>query len=189
MTQDFNSADNPHPGPNLAYAQRRIGAVNWLGVWTLYVKEVQRFLKVILQTVLAPAVTAILFYAIFTVAFGGSSRTVGDIPFSQFLVPGLIMMAILQNSFANTSSSLLIAKVQGNIVDVLMPPLSNGELTVAFALGGLTRGMLVACSVAIPLMPFVEITIPPVCCHLFCRQRLAAAVAHWHVGGHLGRQV
>jgi ABC-2 type transport system permease protein len=142
-----------------AYSERRIGAVNWLGVWTLYTKEVQRFLKVTLQTVLAPAVTAILFFAIFTVAFGGSSRTVGDIPFSQFLVPGLIMMAIVQNSFANTSSSLLIAKVQGTIVDVLMPPLSAGELTTAIAMGGLSRGMLVAASVALPLMPFVEITL------------------------------
>ena len=143
----------------LAYAERSMGAVNWLGLWTLYKKEVQRFLKVLLQTVLAPAVTAILFFAIFTVAFGGSSRTVGDIPFSQFLVPGLIMMAIVQNSFANTSSSLLIAKVQGTIVDVLMPPLSAGELTVAIALGGLTRGLLVACSVALPLLPFVDITV------------------------------
>jgi len=146
------------PGEN-AYAERRIGRVNWLGVWTLYCKEVQRFLKVVLQTVLAPAVTAVLFFTIFTLAFGGASRTVGDIPFAQFLVPGLIMMAIVQNSFANTSSSLLIGKVQGNIVDVLMPPLSPGELTIAFALGGLSRGLLVAVSVAVPLYPFVEITL------------------------------
>jgi ABC-2 type transport system permease protein len=162
-TMAMNNMDDktiPKPGPTtLAYAERRIGTINWLGVWTLYTKEVQRFLKVVLQTVLAPAVTAILFFAIFTVAFGGSNRTVGDIPFSQFLVPGLIMMAIVQNSFANTSSSLLIAKVQGTIVDVLMPPISAGELTTAIAIGGLTRGILVACSVAIPLIPFVEITI------------------------------
>lgn len=156
------AAQAPTPGTlpgGLFYAERRIGRVNWLGVWTLYCKEVQRFLKVVLQTVLAPAVTAVLFFTIFTLAFGGASRTVGDIPFAQFLVPGLIMMAIVQNSFANTSSSLLIGKVQGNIVDVLMPPLSPGELTIAFALGGLSRGLLVAVSVAVPLYPFVEITL------------------------------
>lgn len=156
------AAQAPTPGTlpgGLSYAERRIGRVNWLGVWTLYCKEVQRFLKVVLQTVLAPAVTAVLFFTIFTLAFGGASRTVGDIPFAQFLVPGLIMMAIVQNSFANTSSSLLIGKVQGNIVDVLMPPLSPGELTIAFALGGLSRGLLVAVSVAVPLYPFVEITL------------------------------
>ena len=156
------AAQAPTPGTlpgGLSYAERRIGRVNWLGVWTLYCKEVQRFLKVVLQTVLAPAVTAVLFFTIFTLAFGGASRPVGDIPFAQFLVPGLIMMAIVQNSFANTSSSLLIGKVQGNIVDVLMPPLSPGELTIAFALGGLSRGLLVAVSVAVPLYPFVEITL------------------------------
>ncbi|MDA0338342.1 MAG: ABC transporter permease [Proteobacteria bacterium] len=147
-------------GTPKTFAVRRIGRVNWIGVWTLYVKEVQRFMKVVLQTVFAPAVTTILFYAIFMVALGGNDRMVGDIPFSQFLVPGLIMMAIVQNSFANTSSSLLIAKVQGNIVDVLMPPLSAGELTLAFALGGLTRGVLVIATVSLPLLPFVDITLP-----------------------------
>ena len=159
MNQPGQTPTTSGTQPHLAYAERRIGSVNWRGVWTLYTKEVQRFLKVMLQTVLAPAVTAILFYTIFTLAFGGAGRTVGDVPFSQFLVPGLIMMAIVQNSFANTSSSLLISKVQGNIVDVLMPPLSAGELTIAFAMGGLSRGMLVAVSVIVPLMPFVDFTI------------------------------
>ncbi len=143
-----------------AYAVRLMGAVNWIGLWTLYRKEVQRFVKVIMQTVFAPAVTTILFFAIFMLALGGDHRVVGGRPFSEFLVPGLIMMAIVQNSFANTSSSLLIAKVQGNIVDLLMPPLSAGEMVLAFVLGGMTRGMLVAFAVAIPLMPFVEMRLP-----------------------------
>ena len=137
-----------------------MGRVNWIGVWTLYVKEVQRFMKVGMQTVLAPAITTILFYAIFMLALGGDTRMVGGVPFSEFLVPGLVMMAILQNSFANTSSSLLISKIQGNIVDVLMPPLSAGELTLAFALGGLTRGILVIAAVTLPLIPFVEMSLP-----------------------------
>jgi ABC-2 type transport system permease protein len=140
-----------------AYAVRRIGRVNWVGLSTLYKKEVQRFMKVALQTVLAPAITTILFFAIFMLALGGDHRTVNDMPFGEFLVPGLVMMGIVQNSFANTSSSLLIAKVQGNIVDLLMPPLSAGEMTLAFALGGITRGLLVAVVVLLPLMPFVHV--------------------------------
>jgi ABC-2 type transport system permease protein len=143
-----------------AYAVRQIGAVNWIGLWTLYRKEVQRFMKVILQTVFAPAVTTILFFAIFMLALGGDHRTMHGLPFAEFLVPGLVMMAIVQNSFANTSSSLLIAKVQGNIVDLLMPPLSAGEMVLAFVLGGMTRGVLVAFTVALPLLPFVRLHLP-----------------------------
>jgi len=128
---------------------RNIGPVNWLGLWTLTAKEVRRFLKVYFQTVIAPVVTTMLFMAIFALALGGGSqRMVGGVPYDQFLAPGLIMMAITQNAFANTSSSLLIAKVQGNIVDLLMPPLSPLEQTVAVALGGVARGLLVGLAVA-----------------------------------------
>lgn len=122
---------------------RRLGRVNWRGLLTLYLKEVRRFAKVATQTVLAPLVTTLLFLAIFVLAIGRSVDSMGGVPFMEFLAPGLIMMTMVQNSFANTSSSILIAKIQGNIVDVLMPPLSPGELTAGFALGGLTRGLLV----------------------------------------------
>jgi ABC-2 type transport system permease protein len=122
---------------------RRVGAVNWLGLWTLYAKEVRRFVKVATQTLLAPLVTTLLYLAIFVLAIGDAVHRVGDVPFAAFLAPGLIMMAIIQNAFANTSSSIMIAKVQGNIVDTLMPPLSPGELTCGFALGGVTRGVAV----------------------------------------------
>lgn len=142
-----------------ALSVRRIGRVNWIGLWTLYVKEVQRFFKVVLQTVLAPAITTLLFLAIFMLALGGAGRTVAGVAYEDFLVPGLVMMAIVQNSFANTSSSLLISKVQGNIVDVLMPPLSAGELTFAYATGGLTRGLLVATVVTIPLAFVLDVEI------------------------------
>ena len=138
------------------YAERRIGRVNWRGLYTLYLKEIWRFWKVITQTVLAPAVTTLLFMAIFTLAIGNRGRVAADIPFESFLAPGLIVMAILQNAFANTSSSIMIAKVQGNIVDVLMPPLSAGELTFAYAMGGVTRGILVGLVVAVALVPFVH---------------------------------
>ena len=138
---------------------RNLGAVNWIGLQTLYLKEVQRFLKVPLQTVVAPVITALLFLAVFSLAFADRVRLVGDQPFLQFLAPGLIMMTVVQNAFANTSSSIMIAKVQGNIVDVLMPPLSPGELTLAYAAGGATRGLIVAAIVAVAMAPFVPLPI------------------------------
>jgi ABC-2 type transport system permease protein len=136
---------------------RNIGPVNWMGLWTLYLKEVRRFLNVFTQTVLAPMVTTLLFLAIFTLALGGAGRVSVGVPFAEFLAPGLIMMSMVQNAFANTSSSILIAKVQGNIVDVLMPPLSAGELTLGFAAGGVTRGLIVGVSVALAMWIFVPI--------------------------------
>jgi ABC-2 type transport system permease protein len=138
---------------------RPFGAVNWLGLWTLYVKEVRRFSKVATQTVIAPVVTTLLFLAIFALALGGGSRQVGGVPFTQFLAPGLVMMAMVQNAFANTSSSIMISKIQGNIVDMLMPPLSPGELTLAFAAGGVTRGLAVGLAVALAMAVFVPVEI------------------------------
>ncbi|MGO8915380.1 MAG: ABC transporter permease [Stellaceae bacterium] len=143
--------------PELAPRLRHFGAVNWLGFWTLYLREVRRFLKVSMQTVAAPVVTTLLFLAIFLLALGGQQRHIGDISYAEFLAPGLIMMAMVQNAFANTSSSLMIAKVQGNIVDVLMPPLSPAELTWGFALGGVTRGVLVGVVVAGAMALFVPL--------------------------------
>lgn len=140
---------------------RSIGRVNWLGLWTLYARESRRFMKVWAQTLAAPAVTTILFMIIFSLALGGRGRMVADMPYAQFLAPGLMVMAMLQNAFANTSSSILIAKVQGNIVDTLMPPLSALELTLGFVAGGITRGLLVGLSVgfAFFLMPGVPVEV------------------------------
>jgi ABC-2 type transport system permease protein len=142
-----------------APAPRALGAINWLGLWTLTGKEIRRFLKVYLQTVMAPVATTLMFMAIFMLSMGHAVVTVHDVPFAQFLVPGLIMMAMVQNAFANTSSSLIIAKVQGNIVDVLMPPLSPLELTLAFSLGGVARGVVVGVVVAITTLPFAPMQI------------------------------
>jgi ABC-2 type transport system permease protein len=136
-----------------------IGIVNWLGVWTLYQKEVRRFLNVFTQTIVAPMVTTLLFYAVLALALGRAVTHVGAVGFSEFLVPGLIMMAIVQNAFANTSSSILISKVQGNIVDILMPPLSPGEMTFAFTMGGVTRGLVVGVAVSLAMLFFVPYTI------------------------------
>jgi ABC-2 type transport system permease protein len=143
-------------------AVRTIGVVNWLGFWTLYAREVRRFFKVATQTIAAPVVTTLLFLAVFVLALGGAggaSRSLGGVSFAEFLTPGLIMMSIMQNAFANTSSSLVISKVQGNIVDVLMPPLSGGELTLAYAIGGVTRGLVVGAVVTIAIWCFVPLHI------------------------------
>ncbi len=144
------------PGPPMV---RPIGAVNWRGLWTLYVREITRFYKVGTQTLAAPVITTLLFFTIFSVALGGDARMVGDLPLAVFLAPGLIMMSILQNSFANTSSSILVSKVQGNIVDVLMPPLSPAELTLAFVAGGVTRGVLVGLTTGTAMWIFVDLQI------------------------------
>lgn len=137
---------------------RRYGVLNGLGLWTLYLKEVRRFLKVFTQTILAPVVTTLLFLAIFTLALGKTAE-IGGVPYAEFLAPGLVMAAVMQQSFANTSSSILIGKIQGNIVDILMPPLSAAELTLGIALGGVTRGVLVAMAALAALWPFVVLRI------------------------------
>lgn len=129
--------------PAFILAPRRLGTINWLGFWTLYLKEVRRFLKVFTQTLVSPLVTTLLFLAIFTLALGRSVQQIGGVSYAGFLFPGLVMMSMVQNAFANTSSSLIIAKIQGNIVDLLMPPLRPVELALALTLGGLTRGIAV----------------------------------------------
>jgi ABC-2 type transport system permease protein len=121
--------------------------VNWGGLKTLYIKEVRRFFKVQMQTVWAPAITTLLYLAIFTVALGRAGRTVLGVPFADFIAPGLIVMAMLQNAFANSSFSLLVGKIQGNIVDYLMPPLSTGELIAGLVGAAVTRAFLVGFAV------------------------------------------
>jgi len=131
--------------------------LNLIGLRTLYLKEVRRFLKVPGQTLAAPIITTLMFLAIFSLALGRSGRVIGEVPFLEFLAPGLIMMAIIQNAFANTSSSILIGKIQGNIVDLLMPPLRPGELLSGLVAGGVTRGLLVALVVGLAMVPVVEL--------------------------------
>ena len=132
---------------------------NWSGLQTLYIKEVKRFLNVFAQTVLAPAITTLLFYIIFTISVDREYLSGEGYNFSEFLAPGLICMAIMQNAFANTSSSILISKVQGNIVDILMTPLTEYELTFSYSLGGVTRGLLVGLSVTLAIIFIVPLKI------------------------------
>ena len=138
-----------------AMGMRRFGRVNWLGLWTLVLREVQRFMSVWTQTVLAPLVTAGLFMVIFSIAIGPRRGAVMGVEFTTFIAPGILMMTVIQNAFANTSSSVVIAKVQGNIVDTLMPPLSGGELVLGYLAGGIARGLIVALAVAAGLWLFL----------------------------------
>jgi ABC-2 type transport system permease protein len=135
--------------------------VNWGGLNTLYVKEVRRFFKVQLQTVWAPAITTMLFLVIFTVALGREGRTVLGVPFADFLAPGLIVMAMLQASFANSSFSLLVGKIQGTIVDYLMPPLSTGELMMALVGAAVTRAFLVGFAVWLAMLLWPGVDVAP----------------------------
>ena len=131
---------------------RRFGRWNVLGTWTLASREMRRFLAVWTQTLLAPLVTAGLFLSVFALAIGPARGPVMGVPFLHFLAPGILMMTVIQNAFANTSSSIVISKVQGNIVDTLMPPLSAGELVTGYIAGGVARGVVVALAIGLVLV-------------------------------------
>ncbi|QYX58520.1 ABC transporter permease [Roseovarius sp. SCSIO 43702] len=128
--------------------ERRFGRINWLGLATLAEREVMRFLAVWTQTVLAPLATSALFLVIFTIAIGPRRGEVMGVDFTTFIAPGILMMTVIQNAFANTSSSIVISKVQGNIVDTLMPPLSAAELVLGYLAGAIARGVIVAVAIA-----------------------------------------
>jgi ABC-2 type transport system permease protein len=140
-------------------------AVNWIGLWTLTRREIRRFVKVHTQTIWAPVAMTLLFYAVFSLALGGRGNRAGDIPYLVFLAPGLVMMAMVQNAFANTSSSVMISKSQGNIVDVLMAPLTPAEMLFGYIAGGIVRGVVVgfvtwlAIRILVPVDPVVPLLV------------------------------
>ncbi|WP_281955024.1 ABC transporter permease [Pseudophaeobacter arcticus] len=150
-------AANGQVGYQNALGARRFGRVNWLGLQTLAQREITRFLVVWTQTLLAPLVTAALFLLIFNLAIGPKRGDVMGVPFLHFLAPGIMMMTVIQNAFANTSSSLVISKVQGNIVDTLMPPLSGLEILLGYLAGAVVRGTMVACGIAAGLALALQI--------------------------------
>lgn len=152
----MNSRDTQHSD-----APFLIHGTNWLGMTTLYRRELWRFMKVWNQTLLAPVITTLIWLAILALALGGNrGGGVEAMPFNEFIAPGLIMMSIMQNAFANTSSSLMLSKIQGTIVDVLMPPLTADEITAAYIAGGVTRGVMVGITVAVAIAVFVPIALP-----------------------------
>ncbi|MBL1419245.1 MAG: ABC transporter permease [Alphaproteobacteria bacterium] len=141
------------------FGVRKFGRVNWLGLYTLYTKEVMRFMSIYLQTIIAPVISMMLFLAIFTISIGKFRAEINGVEFIIFIVPGLIMNAMMQNAFANNSSSLMMGKMQGNIVDILMPPISAGEMMFAITMGGATRGFVVGISTGIVMAFVVDLEI------------------------------
>lgn len=164
----MNSQSESHAEPSIRSAivaepgVVRIHALNWAGTWALFVKEVRRFMKVQVQTIWAPALTSLLFLVIFTVALGGERRMVLGVPFADFIAPGLIMMGMLNSAFANGSFSLLSGKMQGTVIDYLMPPLSEGELLLALVGASVMRAMLVGLTVWLAMAVWPGVHVVPV---------------------------
>ena len=129
---------------NYKIYEKKFGLVNWIGVWTLYKKEVLRFLIVAIQTVISPLVTSLLFLFVLSLAIGNDKGDVLGFPFISFLAPGLIAMQVIQQAFSHSSSSIMIGKIQGNIVDILYAPLSAAEITIAINLASFTRSIIIA---------------------------------------------
>ena len=135
---------------------RDYGDFNFEGFKTLYLKEIKRFWKVAMQTIAAPVITSLLYMLIFAVATSGARQPMEGVSFREFIAPGLVMMAILNNAFANSSSSLLQSKMMGLTSDFMTPPLSPLEQTAAFVLGAATRGVVVGLTTALAVWPFAH---------------------------------
>ena len=123
---------------------RRFGLINWIGAYALYKKEVLRFLNVWIQTLFSPLISSLLFLLVLSLAIGSDRGDVLGVSFITFLAPGLIAMQVIQQSFSHSSSSFMIGKIQGNIVDVLYAPLSPSEVTLAVSLAAATRSIIIA---------------------------------------------
>ena len=138
---------------------RRFGLVNWVGAKHLYLKEINRFLVVWAQTLLSPLITSLLFLSVLSLALGNERENVLGYPFITFLAPGLIAMQIIQQAFSHSSSSIMIGKIQGNIVDMLFAPLSASEVTLSIILAAVTRSLLIAVISIVFFSLFVDIFI------------------------------
>ena len=134
--------------------KKKFGYINWIGFWTLYKKETLRFLIVAVQTIISPIVTSLLFLLVLLLAIGNDRGEVLGFSFITFLTPGLIAMQVIQQSFSHSSSSIMISKIQGNIVDVLYAPLTAAEITLAINLAACTRSIIIAI-VAIIVFTFI----------------------------------
>ena len=122
---------------------KKFSLVNWVGAYSLYVKEVSRVLVVWAQTILSPLVSSLLFLSVLSLAIGNERGDVLGFPFITFLAPGLIAMSVIQQSFSHSVSSIMIAKIQGNIIDTLMAPLTATEVTLAIILAAVTRSIII----------------------------------------------
>ena len=139
--------------------KRRFGIINWIGAWTLYKKEVLRFLIVWIQTIISPLISSLLFLLVLSLAIGADRGSVLGVPFITFLAPGLISMQVIQQSFSHSSSSFMIGKIQGNIVDILYAPLSPAEVTISISLAAVTRSLIIAIVSIITFKLIIDIEI------------------------------
>jgi ABC-2 type transport system permease protein len=142
--------------------------INYYGTWNLFKKETLRFLKVYHQTILSPAVNALLLLAIFSLAIGSRFDDIANIPFGQFMASGLIMMVAMQNAFGNSSSSFVMGKVLGHIIDYLIPPISGNEMLVAMIGGSIVRGIMVGATTFIAISFFIDLSFYNIYYGLFC---------------------
>ena len=144
---------------NYKIYNKKFGYVNWIGFWALYKKEVLRFMIVAIQTIISPLVTSLLFLLVLSLAIGNDRGEVLGHPFITFLAPGLIAMQVIQQAFSHSSSSIMIGKIQGNIVDILYAPLTAGEITLAINLAACTRSIMIALISIIVFNFIIEIEI------------------------------
>ena len=133
--------------------------INWIGAYTLYLKETLRFLSVLGQTVIGPVMSAILFLLVISLAIGEDRPNVLGVTFIEFLAPGLIAMQVIQQAFSHSSSSLLMGKVMGNIVDLIGAPLSASEVTLAIIFASITRSLIISIISIILFSLIIEIEI------------------------------
>ena len=138
---------------------RRFGFINWVWAWTLYLKETLRFLNVWAQTLFSPLISSLLFLLVLSLAIGAERGDVLGVSFITFLAPGLISMQVIQQSFSHSSSSFMIGKIQGNIVDLLYAPLSAAEVTISVALAAVTRSAVIAIVSIIAFKLLIDIEI------------------------------
>ena len=150
----MNNFSNKH-----RFNETRLGLINWIGFFTLYKKEVLRFLVVWVQTLFSPLISALLFLLVLSLAIGNDRGDVLGVPFITFLAPGLICMQIIQQAFSHSSSSIMIGKIQGNIVDMLYAPLSPSEVTLSIIFAAATRSFMISFISIIVFSFFVDIKV------------------------------
>jgi ABC-2 type transporter. len=138
---------------------RRFGLINWIGAYNLYKKETLRFLTVLGQTILGPIVTSILFLLVISMAIGQDRPDIMGVKYIEFLAPGLIAMQVIQQSFAHSSSSILMGKVMGNIIDMIAAPLSALEVTISIIFASITRALLISVISILIFSFFIDVTV------------------------------
>ncbi len=138
---------------------KRFGLVNWVGTYSLFKKEVLRFLTVSGQTLFGPILTSILFLTVISLAIGDQRANVLGVTYIKFLASGLIMMQVIQQSFAHSSSSLMMGKMMGTITDVVHSPLSASEVVFAITFASAARGLLIATASTLIFIFFIDLNI------------------------------